>query len=103
VGSQEYRRILIFFLLSFLVCRPIWLNYFLSDHHFGYITKSLKETLLETVSWDLLNRIDKSLLNQTGSVLIMIFYHFHKKKLNWFCLRPSKIQSHYTRLNNSCV
>jgi len=24
----------------------IWLNYFLDDYHFGYITKSLKETLV---------------------------------------------------------
>ncbi len=28
------------FLLSYLVCSPIWLNYFLDDHHFDYITKS---------------------------------------------------------------
>jgi hypothetical protein len=55
----------------------------LNDHHFGYITKSLKETLLEIGSWDLLNHIDKSLLNQTGNDLIIIFDHFHKKfKIN---------------------
>jgi hypothetical protein len=46
-SSQEYRRILYFtFLLSYLVYSQIWLNYFLDDHHFGYITKSLKETLV---------------------------------------------------------
>jgi hypothetical protein len=28
------------------VCSQIWLNYFLDDRHYGYITKSLKETLL---------------------------------------------------------
>jgi hypothetical protein len=44
VGScQEYRRILFFFsLLSYLVCSQIWLNYFVNDHHFDYITKILK-------------------------------------------------------------
>ncbi len=30
------------FRLSYLVCSQIWLNYFLDDCHFGYITKSLK-------------------------------------------------------------
>jgi hypothetical protein len=45
--SQEYGRILYFiFLLSYLVYSQIWLNCFLDDHHFGYITKSLKETLV---------------------------------------------------------
>ncbi len=44
-GSQEDRRILCFFLPSYLLCSQIWLNYFLDDYHFGYITKSLKETL----------------------------------------------------------
>jgi len=45
VGScQEYRRILFFFsLLSYLVCSQIWLNYFVNDHHFDYITKILKK------------------------------------------------------------
>jgi hypothetical protein len=45
-GSQEYRMILFFFLTSYLLCSQIWQNYFLDDRHFGYITKSLKETLL---------------------------------------------------------
>jgi hypothetical protein len=46
-SSQEYGRILYFiFLLSYLVYSQIWLNCFLDDHHFGYITKSLKETLV---------------------------------------------------------
>jgi len=31
-----------------LVISQIWLNYFLDDYHFGYTTKSLKETL----PWD---------------------------------------------------
>jgi hypothetical protein len=44
-GSQEYRRNLCFFLPSYLLCSQIWLNYFLDDYHFDYITKSLKETL----------------------------------------------------------
>jgi hypothetical protein len=29
------------FPLSYLVCNQIWLNYFVNDHHFGYITKIL--------------------------------------------------------------
>ncbi len=44
--AKEYRRILFFFfflvLPSYLVCSQIWLNYFLDDCHFGYITKILK-------------------------------------------------------------
>jgi hypothetical protein len=32
-------------ILSYLVCSQIWLNHFLDDRHFAYITKSLKETL----------------------------------------------------------
>jgi hypothetical protein len=31
-------------LLSFQVCSQIWLNNFLDDCHFGYITKSFKKT-----------------------------------------------------------
>ncbi len=48
VDSPKYRRIVFFFffLLSYLVRSQIWLNYFLDDRHFGYITKSLKETLV---------------------------------------------------------
>jgi hypothetical protein len=34
-----------FSLYSYLLCSQIWLNYFLDDCHFGYITKSFKETL----------------------------------------------------------
>jgi hypothetical protein len=33
------------FLHSYLLCNEIWLHYFPDDYHFGYITKSLKETL----------------------------------------------------------
>jgi hypothetical protein len=50
VGSQEYRRIF-FPLLPYLVCSQIWLNYFLNDCHFDYITKSLKETLVASCNW----------------------------------------------------
>jgi hypothetical protein len=32
-----------FVLLSYLLYNQIWLNYFLNDRHFGYITKSLKK------------------------------------------------------------
>jgi len=50
VGSQEYTNfyfyLFIYFgLPSYLICSQIWLNYFLDDCHFGYVTKSLKETL----------------------------------------------------------
>jgi len=45
VCSHEYRRILFFFLLLYLVCSQIWQNYFVNDRHFGYIKNSLKETL----------------------------------------------------------
>jgi hypothetical protein len=36
-----------FFLISYLGYSKIWLNYFLDDCHFGYITKSIKETLVQ--------------------------------------------------------
>ncbi len=49
VSSQEYRRILVSFLLSYLVCNPIWLNYFLYDRHLGYITKSFKNTSVKVL------------------------------------------------------
>jgi hypothetical protein len=29
-------------LFLYLVCNQIWVNYFLNDCHFGYITKSLQ-------------------------------------------------------------
>ncbi len=39
---------LLFFYTFILICSQIWLNYFwIIDRHFGYITKSLKENLLE--------------------------------------------------------
>jgi hypothetical protein len=52
--AEEYRTILFFFflfffLLSYRVCSQIWLNYFMNDQHFGYITKSLKGNLAPTV------------------------------------------------------
>jgi len=48
VDSQEYRMILLKNTFSYLICSQIWLNYFVNDHHFGYIAKSLKETLVCT-------------------------------------------------------
>ncbi len=51
VEIQEYRRILFFLLLSYRVCNQVWLNYFVNDSHFGYFTKSLKETLGATCQW----------------------------------------------------
>ncbi len=39
----------LFFLLSYLACSQIWLNYFVNDQHFGYMTKSLKGNLAPTV------------------------------------------------------
>jgi hypothetical protein len=41
--SQEYRRILAFFLLSYLVFSQIRLNYLMDDPHFSSITKSRKK------------------------------------------------------------
>jgi len=35
---------LFLFILSYQVCSQIWLNYFVNDPHFGYITKTLNET-----------------------------------------------------------
>jgi hypothetical protein len=44
VGSQEYRRILIFFfLLSYLFCSQIWLNHLMDYCHFSYVTKKKKK------------------------------------------------------------
>lgn len=37
-----------FSLPSYLLHSQIWLNFFLDDRHFANITKSLKETLLQT-------------------------------------------------------
>jgi hypothetical protein len=39
VAKNIERFYFFFFLLSFLVCNLIWLNCFLDDRHFGYITK----------------------------------------------------------------
>jgi hypothetical protein len=39
----------VLFLLSYLLCSQIWLNYFVNDDHFGYVTKSLKKTLVQDV------------------------------------------------------
>ncbi len=44
VSSQEYIRILFFFLLSHLVYSQIWLNHLVDDLHFSYITKLEKKT-----------------------------------------------------------
>jgi len=43
-SARDTLRVLRGYLINF-VCSQIWLNYFLDDHHYGYITKSLKETL----------------------------------------------------------
>ncbi len=46
IGSQKYRKILIFsYFHKILTCGQIWLNHFQDDSHLGYITKSEKETL----------------------------------------------------------
>jgi len=33
VGSQEYKKFLFFFQLSYLVCSQIWLNHLIMDDH----------------------------------------------------------------------
>jgi hypothetical protein len=46
IGSQKYRKILIFLLLLNLASSQIYLFIKkLDDSHFDYITKSLKETM----------------------------------------------------------
>ncbi len=54
VGSEKYNRILFLkILLSYLVYIHVpktWWFYLMDDHHFGYITKSLKK---DCVSWGL--------------------------------------------------
>jgi len=40
MGSQEYRRILNYVFLSYLICSQISLHHLImDDHHFSYITK----------------------------------------------------------------
>ncbi len=62
VGSEEYKRFCIF-LLSYLQFSQIWLNHFLDDCHFCYITKSLGKILVwisifrEKIKADLYNKI----------------------------------------------
>jgi hypothetical protein len=45
---KNIKRFCYFGLSSYLLCNQIWLNYFLDDRHFGYITKSLKAVLLHS-------------------------------------------------------
>jgi hypothetical protein len=56
VGSQEYRKILFFFLLSYLICSQIWLNHLLDNHHLCYINKFKKRTLMaiDARVWEIL-------------------------------------------------
>ncbi len=78
-SSQEHRRILFFsFVLSYLVCNQIWLNYFVDDRHFDYIIKSLKETLLSSVFFNFF--ILKILQNLTKKI----------SKINWICTKIRK-------------
>lgn len=50
IGSQEYRKILIIFLFSYLVAIQNWLNLLLDDPHFEYFTIFLlQKTLGEEV------------------------------------------------------
>jgi hypothetical protein len=46
VGSQEYRKILVFFLISYLVCSQIWLNHLMDDLLVHLHHKIEKTTLL---------------------------------------------------------
>ncbi len=50
VGSQKYRKILIFSYFHIRTCGQIWLNHFPDDGHLSYITKLEKETLAGTPS-----------------------------------------------------
>ncbi len=49
MGNQEYKKILVSFLLSCIVCSQIWLNHIVDDCHFNYITKSEKKNLTSNV------------------------------------------------------
>jgi hypothetical protein len=48
VGSQKYKKILIFSYFHISTCGQIWLNHFPDDSHLSYITKLEKETLSGT-------------------------------------------------------
>jgi hypothetical protein len=48
VGSQKYRKILVFSYFHISTCGQIWLNHFPDDSHLSYITKLEKETLAGT-------------------------------------------------------
>jgi len=79
--AQEYRRFLsFFFLLSYLVCSQIWLNYFLDDYHFGYITKSLKETLVGTIVPSLDNSFFFLIIIYLFPHYLMTWAHFFSQK-----------------------
>jgi hypothetical protein len=45
IGSQKYRKILIFSYFHISTCGQIWLIHFQDDSPLGYITKLKKETL----------------------------------------------------------
>jgi len=45
IGSQKYRKILVFSYFHISTCGQIWLNHFQDDNHLAYITKLEKETL----------------------------------------------------------
>ncbi len=40
IATRQHRTVLFFFGLSYLTWSQIWLNYFLDDCHFDYMTKS---------------------------------------------------------------
>ncbi len=62
----------VFFLLSYLVCSQIWLNYFVNDDHFDYVTKSLKKTLVQHVN--MCNLVEKLCLKIWATSLVNRYY-----------------------------
>jgi len=46
IGSQKYKKILIFSYFHISTYGHIWLNHIREDSHFGYIAKLEKETLV---------------------------------------------------------
>jgi len=46
--AKNIKGLCFFFLPSYLSCSQIWLNYFLDDHCFGCITKSLRKPYTHT-------------------------------------------------------
>ncbi len=83
------------FSTHYLIFRQIWLNYFVNDHHFGYITNSLKETLTY-IHWK--SNVFTHGFATTFVTWLIIFSHFlnHNQHKNGHKVIVSKL--HYIRV-----